>query len=73
MTADRVTPGAIRSPAVAGAAIYTKGLLSLYDLAVIGVSNRLVWRCPARRTLAFYREHLSANHLEQLDRQPRGA
>jgi ubiquinone/menaquinone biosynthesis C-methylase UbiE len=36
----------------------------VYDLAVIGLSNRLAWRCPARRTLAFYNEHVSANHLE---------
>jgi hypothetical protein len=53
-----------RSAATAGAAIYTKRLLSVYDLAVIRVSNELAWRCPAQRTLAFYDEHLSANHLE---------
>jgi ubiquinone/menaquinone biosynthesis C-methylase UbiE len=52
------------SAAAAGAAIYTKRLLSIYDLAVIKVSNRLAWRCPAHRTLSFYNHHISANHLE---------
>jgi SAM-dependent methyltransferase len=47
-----------------GAAIYTRRLLSVYDATVIGLSNRLAWRCPARRTLEFYGEHLSGNHLE---------
>jgi SAM-dependent methyltransferase len=53
-----------RSSGAAGAAIYTRPLLSVYDLAVIGLSNRLAWRCPAGRTLAFYNQHVSANHLE---------
>jgi hypothetical protein len=53
-----------RSTGAAGRAIYTRRLLSVYDLAVIGLSNRLAWRCPARRTVAFYDEHVSANHLE---------
>jgi ubiquinone/menaquinone biosynthesis C-methylase UbiE len=52
------------SSAAAGAAIYTKRLLSVYDLAVIKVSNQLAWRCPAQLTLSFYNQHLSANHLE---------
>jgi ubiquinone/menaquinone biosynthesis C-methylase UbiE len=50
--------------AEAGAAIYTKRLLSVYDLAVIKVSNQLAWRCPAHLTLGFYNEHISANHLD---------
>jgi hypothetical protein len=50
--------------AAAGAAIYTRQLLSVYDLAVIKVSNQLAWRCPAQLTLSFYNQHLSANHLE---------
>jgi hypothetical protein len=34
--------------AAAGAAIYTRQLLSVYDLAVIKVSKQLAWRCPAQ-------------------------
>lgn len=57
-------PNASSRSAAAGAAIYTKPLLSVYDLAVIQISNRLAWRCPAQHTLAFYNAHISANHLE---------
>jgi hypothetical protein len=50
--------------AKAGAAIYTKRVLAIYDLAVIKVSNQLAWRCRAQLTLGFYNQHISANHLE---------
>jgi hypothetical protein len=39
-------------------------MLSIYDLLVHGLSNRLAWRCPTRRLLDLYRANLSANHLE---------
>jgi hypothetical protein len=45
-------------------AIYTPFMLSIYDLLVHGLSNRLAWRCPTRRLLKLYRANLSANHLE---------
>jgi ubiquinone/menaquinone biosynthesis C-methylase UbiE len=48
----------------AGAAIYSKRVLSMYDLAVIKASNQLAWRCPAQLTLDFYNQHILANHLE---------
>lgn len=50
--------------AVAGAAIYSKPLLSGYDLFVLGFSNSFVWRCPTQVMLDFYNEHLSGNHLD---------
>jgi ubiquinone/menaquinone biosynthesis C-methylase UbiE len=50
--------------AEAGAAIYSTRVLSMYDLAVIKVSNLLAWRCPAQLTLGLYNQHISANHLE---------
>jgi ubiquinone/menaquinone biosynthesis C-methylase UbiE len=50
--------------AAAGAAIYTKRLLSVYDLIVIKLSNQLAWRCPAQLMLDFYDQHISANHLD---------
>jgi ubiquinone/menaquinone biosynthesis C-methylase UbiE len=48
----------------AGAAIYSRPLLSVYDLLVLGFSNRFVWRCPSPRILDFYNEHVSARHLD---------
>jgi hypothetical protein len=48
----------------AGQAIYTPKLLSIYDLFVLGLSNRFIWRCPTPRQLAHYDRHVSANHLD---------
>jgi hypothetical protein len=56
--------GESNQTAAAGAAIYTKRLLSVYDLAVVKLSNRLAWGCPAYLTLSFYNQHISANHLD---------
>ena len=50
--------------AAAGAAIYSKPLLSVYDLLVLGFSNTFVWQCPSRLILAFYNEHISGKHLD---------
>lgn len=48
----------------AGAAIYSKPLLAVYDLWVLGFSNAFAWRCPTRVMLDFYNEHVSARHLD---------
>src|SRR5579859_7956477 len=48
----------------AGAAVYNKGVLSVYDVLVLGISNRLAWRCPSQRILDFYNRNISANHLD---------
>ena len=48
----------------AGAAIYTRPLLAIYDLAVLGLSNRFVWRCPSKHILQWYNAHISGNHLD---------
>ena len=45
-------------------AIYTPFMLSIYDLLVHGLSNRLAWRCPTLRLTELYRSNLSVNHLE---------
>lgn len=50
--------------AAAGAAVYSKPVLSVYDLFVLGFSNRFAWKCPSRRILDFYNEHVSADHLD---------
>lgn len=48
----------------AGAAVYSKPFLSVYDLYVLGFSNTFVWHCPARLILDFYNEHISRKHLD---------
>ena len=48
----------------AGQAVYTKSTLSAYDIIVIGLSNRYVWKCPSARIEEHYNKHVSANHLD---------
>ena len=48
----------------AGQAVYTRRNLALYDLIVLRLSNRGIWRCPTSRLLEHYARHLSANHLD---------
>jgi 2-polyprenyl-3-methyl-5-hydroxy-6-metoxy-1,4-benzoquinol methylase len=48
----------------AGQAAYTRRMLSVYDFIVLGVSNRLIWKCPSSRLEAHYNRHVSANHLD---------
>ena len=48
----------------AGAAIYSKPFLSVYDLYVLGFSNTFVWQCPSRLILDFYNAHVSGKHLD---------
>ena len=33
----------------AGQAVYTKQTLAVYDLIVLGISNRFIWRCPTQQ------------------------
>jgi len=48
----------------AGQAVYTPRSLRLYDWLVLGISNRLIWKCPTRDLLRLYDDHVSANHLD---------
>ena len=48
----------------AGAAIYTKTALKLYDFWVHGFSNHYLWNCPTEQLHAHYQRHTSNNHLE---------
>ena len=48
----------------AGQAAYTPFTLSLYDKAVLGVSCRWLWRCPASRLLGHYQANIADNHLD---------
>lgn len=48
----------------AGQAVYTKRTLAVYDVAVLGVSNRFIWKCPTQRIEEHYNKHITANHLD---------
>ena len=48
----------------AGHAFYTRRSLAVYDLAILGYFSRFAWRCPARRIVGHYDQHVSANHLD---------
>lgn len=48
----------------AGQAVYNSWTLKLYDLVVLGVSNRWIWRCPTSRLLEHYNRHVTDNHLD---------
>jgi ubiquinone/menaquinone biosynthesis C-methylase UbiE len=62
MAQDPSTPA--NQPLPASAAVYSRRILSLYDLGVLGFSNSFVWRCPTRLILRLYDRHVSARHLE---------
>lgn len=47
-----------------GADAYTPFTLALYDLAVLRLSNSLVWQCPSHVLLDFYNQHISDSHLD---------
>jgi len=48
----------------AGQAVYTPKMLAIYDVLVLGLSNRWIWKCPTPRLLAHYDRHISGNHLD---------
>ena len=48
----------------AGQRPFNRATLAVYDSLVLELTCRYIWGCPSERTLAFYREHVSANHLE---------
>jgi ubiquinone/menaquinone biosynthesis C-methylase UbiE len=50
--------------ATAGAAVYYQPVLAIYDLFVLGFSNRFAWKVPTRSILGFYNAHVSTNHLD---------
>ncbi len=53
-----------RPDVAAGAAVYSKALLAVYDLIVLGFELPIVFRCPARRVLELYDAHASDTHLD---------
>jgi SAM-dependent methyltransferase len=45
-------------------AVYTPARLALYDALILGLSCRLVWRCPRRHFLDLYNQHIGSPHLD---------
>src|SRR5215207_6158968 len=52
------------SDVVAGQAIYNRATLAVYDVGVLGLSCRLLWRCPKAEMLAGYDRNVGARHLD---------
>lgn len=48
----------------AGQRVYTPFTLRVYDLLVLGFSNRFVWRCRSSKMLGRYDSHVGARHLD---------
>ena len=49
---------------LAGQAVYSKNVLSLYDLWVLGFSNHYLWQCPTKLIAEQFSQHVSTNHLD---------
>ncbi len=54
----------ITHDAAAGAASYSKQVLSIYDFLVLGFANTFAWKCPTRLILDFHNKHVSGKHLD---------
>jgi Methyltransferase domain len=48
----------------AGQRVYTPFTLRVYDLFVLGFSNRFVWRCRSSKMLERYDSHVGERHLD---------
>jgi len=48
----------------AGQAIYSRLVLSVYDIYVFGISNRYIWKCPTSKLVQNYEDNVSGNHLD---------
>lgn len=47
-----------------GQAIYNKAVLKIYDLWVLGFSNKFLWKCKTINLERHFSKHLSHNHLD---------
>ncbi len=48
----------------AGQAVYSKAVLSIYDLWVLGFSNSFLWRCPTKILKNEFVKNATNNHLD---------
>jgi SAM-dependent methyltransferase len=53
-----------RTSVVAGQAVYSPLVLSVYDAFVLGFSNHVLWRCPTAELRALYDRNVGARHLD---------
>ena len=51
-------------PAYRGQSEYTPAFLRVYDLVILGLFLRFVWRCPSSRLVEGYRQHIRNRHLD---------
>ena len=61
---NSILPKASEEDIHKGQAVYTKKILTLYDIGVLGVSNRLIWRCPTPYLQDWFNHYLTDNHLD---------
>lgn len=54
----------VNSSVEAGQAVYSKKVLSFYDLWVLGFSNTFLWKCPTQMLREHFCRHASLNHLD---------
>lgn len=47
-----------------GQAVYSPFVLKIYDWWVLSVSNDWIWKCPTSKILAWFNDHVTANHLD---------
>lgn len=50
--------------ALAGAAVYSPFLLTIYDIEVLQFEMRCIFKCSPRRILDLYNDHVSDRHLD---------
>lgn len=55
---------ATKDEVLAGQAVYNRFVLAGYDIGVLGLSCRLLWRCPKALMLANYDRNVGAHHLD---------
>ncbi len=61
---DDEIEGGVSPEAAAGAAVYSRFVLALYDLEVLKLELPVVFRCSARRIVELYDRHVSGCHLD---------
>ncbi len=48
----------------AGQAVYSRAMLAIYDLYVLGLSNQFIWKNPTSGLLCLYNDNISSRHLD---------
>lgn len=53
-----------RESTLPGQAVYSRAVLNIYDVFVLGLSCTAVWQCSAQQLLAHYQAHVRGVHLD---------